>query len=98
MPGASNVNEKMSPGIIVPESNKPVLEVTVCGLCPVFVQQTVVPWATVSVCGTNVKSCTSTCVVPASQVGGGGGPAWRLIADVLPTSAQIATASVSAAR
>jgi hypothetical protein len=51
----------------VPESNSPVVEVTVCALCPEFVQQTVVPWVTVSVAGSKVKSCTSTCVVPGSH-------------------------------
>ena len=89
----------MFPGISVPESNKPVVEVTVCELCPVFVQQTVVPWGTVSVMGSKVKSCASTWVVPASQVGGGGGPAGApLVADVPPTKAQTAMASVNAAK
>ena len=88
----------MPPGMTVPESNSPVREVTVWGLWPVFVQQTVVPWGTVTSCGLKTKSCISTCVVPASQVGGGGGPAGRLPAAVLPTIAQIATASVSAAK
>jgi hypothetical protein len=88
----------MPPGMIVPESNSPVREVTVWGLCPVFVQQTVVPWGTVTSCGLKTKSCISTCVVPASQVGGGGGPAGPLIAGVLPTSAQTAMAIVSAAK
>jgi hypothetical protein len=81
----------------VPESNTPVSEVTVWALCPMLIQQTVVPVGTVSVSGLKTKSCASTCVVPGSHPVVGGG-ADRLTAAVLPTSAQIATASVSAAK
>jgi hypothetical protein len=43
--------EKVSPGISVPELNTPVSELTVCGIWPVLVQQTVVPAAIVSASG-----------------------------------------------
>jgi hypothetical protein len=82
----------------VPERNTPVSELTVCGISPLFVQQTVVPTGTVRVPGRKSKSTIETCVAPGSHGCGGGGPAWLLIAGALPTSTQIATASVSAAK
>jgi hypothetical protein len=98
LPAALNVYENVSPWISVPERKTPVSELTVCGMSPLFVQQTVVPTATVSMSGSNAKSTIDTRVDPGSHGCGGGGPAWPLIAGVLPTSAQIATASVSAAK
>jgi len=51
-PGASNVYEKIPPGMSVPESNTPSSDVTVCGVSiSLFVQHTVVPTGTVSVSG-----------------------------------------------
>ena len=97
-PGLSKVYEKMPPCARSPDSNSPVSELTVCGVPSLFVQQTVVPAGTVSVSGSYPKLMMSTCVVPASQVGGGGGPVRSLIAGVLPTSAQTATAIVSTAK
>ena len=43
MPGSENVVLKLPPESIVPESNAPVSEVTVCGAAPLFCQVTVVP-------------------------------------------------------
>ena len=51
LPAALNVYVKMSPCMSVPERKTPVSELTVCGIWPVFVQQTVVPIGTVSVSG-----------------------------------------------
>jgi hypothetical protein len=82
----------------VSERNTAVSELTVCGISPLFVQQTVEPTGTVRVPGRKSKSTIETCIAPGSHACGGSGPARPLIADVLPTSAQIATASVSAAK
>ncbi len=98
LPALLNVYENVSPCISVPERNTCESELTVCGMSPLFVQQTVVPTGTVKASGSYSKSTMETCVAPWSQGCAGGGPPWPLIADVLPTSAQIATASVSAAK
>jgi hypothetical protein len=82
----------------VSERNTAVSELTVCGISPLFVQQTVVPTGIVRVPGRKSKSTIETGVAPESHGCSGGGPAWPLIADVLPTSAQTATASVNAAK
>jgi hypothetical protein len=44
----------------VPERNTPVSELTVCGMAPLFVQQTVVPTGTVSMSGSYAKSTIDT--------------------------------------
>jgi len=95
VPAPVNVKEKVSPAGRVPESNTPVSEVTVWALCPELIQQTVVPTGIVRPIGLKTKSRASTTVVPAAHCRGVVGP---VIAGVLPTSAQITTASVTAAK
>ena len=51
LPTLLKVCWKMSPCIRVPDRKAPVSELTVCGMAPLFVQQTVVPSGTVSVSG-----------------------------------------------
>jgi hypothetical protein len=55
-----NVYENVSPCMSVPERNTPVSELTVCGMAPLFVQQTVVPTGTVSMSGSYAKSTIDT--------------------------------------
>ena len=72
-------------------------EVAECAIWPLFVQQTVVPGGTVTGSGWNAKSTIAISVEPTAQDDGVDRDA-PLIAGVLPTSAQTATASVNAAR
>jgi hypothetical protein len=74
VPVVPNVYVKTPPGMIVPESKRPVAEVTVCALIPLFVQQTVVPGAMFTLVGSKKLSSIETSVAPAGQVAGGGGP------------------------
>ena len=98
LPAESNVYWNVWPCWSVPESKTPsASDVTVCGVMSWLIQQTVVPTGTVTVSGSYAKLMMLIRTAPASQLGGGG-PAGRLVAGVLPTSAQTATASVSAAR
>jgi hypothetical protein len=51
LPALLNVYENVSPCIRVPDKKTPVSELTVCGMSPLFVQQTVVPTGTVTASG-----------------------------------------------
>jgi hypothetical protein len=51
LPAPLNVYENVSPCIRVPDKKTPVSELTVCGISPLFVQQTVVPTGTVTASG-----------------------------------------------
>jgi hypothetical protein len=65
----------------------PSVEVTVCGTEPVFVQQTVVPGATVKALGVNMKSAIVTWVSPASHVALGLADAWPNVGSTPKNSA-----------
>ena len=93
------VYSKVWPCWSEPESNTPsTSDVTVCGVRSWLTQQTVVPTGTVSVSGSYPKLMMLTSTAFGSQFGGGGPTGAPLTVGVLPISAQIATASVSAAK
>jgi hypothetical protein len=74
LPALLKVYENVSPCMSVPERKTCESELTVCGISPLFVQQTVVPAGTVSVSGSKAKSTMETSVAPGSHCCGGGGP------------------------
>jgi hypothetical protein len=60
LPALLKVYENVSPCMRVPERKTPVSELTVCGMSPLFVQQTVVPTGTVSMSSSYAKSTIDT--------------------------------------
>jgi hypothetical protein len=67
VPALLNVNQYMSPCSMKPESKTPVSEVAVCVICPLFVQQTVVPTGTVTLAGSKKLSPIEICIEPPGQ-------------------------------
>jgi hypothetical protein len=68
-PAVSKVADTVSPGAAVPALKPPVEVPTIrCGAASALAQVTVVPTATVRLCGVNVKSAIATVAPPAGSV------------------------------